>query len=471
MLRGSRVSEGPEVVQMDTLESDSMVQQEQSQASHSPALDNIAVSPMESQSEERITPQQLTEEITLVKNTDTVLPGKRCKFSDSRSKSVYANLGQPVRKGQSNPRAGMLTHPGSRKNSEGQLAGLTEIFVPGIQERRVTWSQSRQTASNTPHTLLLSGYAEEAIIPSESAPSTFSVITEYVSVEPDLSQSDNLWVKSTQRSVRSDQSDQSEEKQSRRDSWYSQSGEDESLIELRRFSRKLKSPRLPRRRPISIEPNVPHQTSRRASEDSGRAPRHKNTNSSSNSDSDSSNRRPGKPSHRVLKLSSLNKNRGVFWNVEEQPRLSPELHTFSDPELPKRVPNQKPHKPPMKTQRSLSTPDMMYQGPPHQYPPQKHPRPPPVPSPPPRDFQLKDSPLQSLLERAKERGKEREGVKKGDRRKEKPTATSTPSPLPSDWDRETEGEEVDFTRLQVTRLSHGWREGNVDGSDDERKSR
>ncbi|XP_041961932.1 pleckstrin homology domain-containing family G member 6 isoform X1 [Alosa sapidissima] len=501
--RASGVSVGPEVVLMDTFESDSMaeVRQDQSESSVNPALDTAAVNPMENQSEGSITPQQLTEEITSAENVDAELQGKRCKLSEFRSQSMYGNLGQQVR---STPREGMLSQPGSRKNSEGKLWESAEIFVPGIHERRVTWSQSHQTASNklqhgrtpssrdttsadrpiTPHTLLLSGCTEEAIISSETAPSTFSVITEYVSVEP-VGQSIYLRVESAQQSVRSNKSNQSEGNQSRRDSWYSLSGEDESLIESRRFSRKLKSPRLRRRRQINNQTNTEPPASHRGSVDNGQAPTGlpRNTTSSSNSDSDSSHRQHGKQaegSHRVLKLGSLKKNRGVLWMVDQQDRLSPDLNTFSEPELPRRAPQKKPHKPPLKTQRSSSIPEAIFQGPLVRSPPKKHLRPPPAPSPPPSYFQLKDSPLESLLERAKGREKGREGAKNGGRKEEKPatppdrspssTFSTTSSSLPSDGDRETEGEEMNPKRLRVAGLSHGWREGNVDGSDDERKS-
>ncbi|XP_062394535.1 pleckstrin homology domain-containing family G member 6 [Sardina pilchardus] len=481
--RASGVSAEPDVESVFVEE----VQLDQSESRVDPALNNAAVDPIESQSEGSITPQQLTEEVTSAENADAELPGKRRKFSESRSQSMYSNLGQVVR---STPSEGMPSQPGSRKNSEGKLC---EIFVPGIQERRVTWSQSRQTSAKhvpsskdtaradrpiTPHALLLSGYTEEAITQSESVPSTFSVITEYVSVEPDVSQSDYLRVKSAQQSVRSNQSDQSEGNQSRRDSWYNQSGEDESLIESRRFSRKLKSPRLRRRRQINNQATTEPV-------DTGQAPtgRPRNTNSSSNSDSDGSHRQHGKQavgSHRVLKLSSLKKNRGVLWIADQPDRLSPDLNTFSEPELPWRAPDKTTHNPPLKTQRSSSIPEAIFQEPLLHSPPKKHLRPPPAPSPPPSNFQLKDSPLESILERAKGREKGREGAKNGGRKDEKSPTTperppsssfsTTSSTSPSDGDRETEGEEVKPNSLPVTRLLHGWREGNVDGSDDERKS-
>lgn len=502
MLRGSEVSAGPEIVPMDASESDSMSevqQQEQSETEVNLALENVAVSPVESQSEERITPEQPTEEMTSAKNNEE-LPGKRRKFSDSRSQSLYINFGQPTRSGRSTPGEGIPSQPGSRKNSEGQPWDSTEIFVPGIQERRVTWSQSRSASlvrqhgpvssvkgpanrPGTPHALLVRGYAEEPIAASQSVPSTYSVVTEYVSIEPEVTQSADLKVRSAQLSVRSHQSDQSEENQSRRGSLCSQSGEDD-LIESRRFSRKLKSPRLRRRRQINTQTNSLHQAPRRGSVDRGQVPTGPPQNSSSNSDSDGSQRRHGKQtegSHRVLKLGSLTKNRGMLWNAGQEDRLSPELYTFSEPELPARVPDKNPHKPSLKSHRSMSIPEAIFQEPPVRSPVKKQSRPPPDHSPPPSDFQLKDSPLESLLERAKGREREREGTKRSNWRKERPIAppegpslsplSTTPSPLPSDGDRETEGDEVDSNRLRVTGPFHGWREGNVDGSDDERKSR
>lgn len=486
---------------MDALESDSMseVQQEQPETGFNLALENVVVNPAESQSEERITPKQPTEEMTLAQNNEE-LPGKYHRFSEPRSHSLYANLGQPTRSGRSTPGEGMVSQPGSRKNSESQLRDSSEIFVPGIQERRVTWGQSRSVSlvhqhgriafvkdrPGIPHTLLVSGHPEEPTVAGQSVNSTYSVVTEYVSIEPEVSQSAYLRVRSAQLSERSNQSDLSEENQSRRESWCSQSGEDESLIESRRFSRKLKSPRLRRRRQIDnqVYLNTLHPTPRRQSLDRGPTGLQRNTNSSSNSDSDGSHRQPGKQtesSHRVLKLSSLHKNREVFWSAGKQNRLSPELHTFSEPELPGRVPDKKPHKPSLKNQRRSSIPEAIFQGPPLSSPVKRRSRPPPAHSPPPSDFQLKDSPLESLLERAKGREREREGAKKGNRKKERPTGpperpyfsslSSSPSPLPSDGDREVEGDEMDLNTLQLTRSFHGWREGNVDGSDDERKSR
>lgn len=496
MLRGSELNARREMVPMDALESDSMseVQQEQSETGINLALENVAVNLVESQSEERIASQQPTEEMTSAKINEE-LPGKRRKFSEPRSQSLYANLGQPIRSGQNTPGEGMLSQPGSRKNSQSQLWDSTEVFVPGIQERRVTWSQSRSASlvqqhgrvapvkdrPGIPHTLLVGGHTEEPIPASQSVNSTYSVVTEYVSVEPEVSQSVYLRVRSHQPSVTSDQS---EEGQSRRESWCSQSGEDESLIESRRFSRKLKSPRLRRRRQIDAQVDTLYPTTGRGLVDRGQVPtgRLRNTNSSSNSDSDGSHRRHGKQtegSHRVLKLGSLQKNRDVLWNASQKDRLSPELYTFSEPELPGREPAKKTHKPSLKNQRSLSIPEAISLGPPLRSPVRKHSRPPPEYSPPPSDF--KDSPLESLLERAKGREREREGAKRGNRRKERPTAppkgpsppslSTTPSPLPSDGDREMDGDEVDSTRLQVTGPFYGWREGNVDGSDDERTSR
>ncbi|KAL2084778.1 hypothetical protein ACEWY4_020296 [Coilia grayii] len=502
ILRETRINAGPDIAQVDTLESHSMAEvlQEQSEANQSPALENVAVNPTESQSEERsVIHPRLPEEMTSAGNMDPELLGKWRKVNDFRNQSAHTNLGQAVQSRQSSVREEILSQPGSRKNSETQLWDVFEIFMPGTQERRVTWNQSQRSSTvphpqhsfssgrepvrverpNTPHALLMSGYAQEANVASESAAGTYSVITEYVSLEPDVSQSAYLGVKSSRRSVRSDQSDQSEENQPRRDSCFSQSGEEESLMEVRRFSRKLKSPRLRRKRPINPEPDV-CQMSQHQSADPGPASLPRNANSSSNSDSDSSHRRrwkQGPSSHRVLKMSSVKQNRGAFWNMDERNGTSADLHTFSDPEQPQRALNEKkPPKLTLKTQRSSSIPLLIFQG----AQPKKHSRPPPSPSPPPGDFQLKDSPLQSLLERAKVREKERGGMKKGDQMKDKHAAqwealpssshSGTPSPLPSDGDQEAEGDEVDLTGSLGAELFYGWREGNVDGSDDEGKS-
>ncbi|XP_063055630.1 pleckstrin homology domain-containing family G member 6 isoform X2 [Engraulis encrasicolus] len=561
LLRETKTSTGPEVAEVDSLDSDVIaeVQLEQTEANPGPSLDNIAVNPTESQLEERsVTPhQQPTEEVTSAAgNADPAPLAKQRKFSDTRSQSVHGNLGHTtVRSGRSTPHEGMLSQPGSRKNSATQPWDVTEIFVPGLQERRVTWGQAQRpiTATNpnpqhgsssrresliverpsNPHALLVGGYTQETSVPRESAAETFAVITEHV--EPCVSQ----LVKSPHGSVKSNQSEQSEENQPRRDSWFSQSGEEEeeALVEAKRFSRKLKSPRVRRRRPMNQEADAPpDQQLQQELAAAGPTLKPRRANYSSNSDSDSSHRRPGRPGqgshHRVLKMSSVKQNRGAFWNVDERNGASAELNTFSDPELPQRPLRERSPKLPVKNHRSSSIPAVVIQEAPVWPPAKKPSRPPPSPSPPPSEYQLKDSPLQGILDRAREREKERGAVRKEDTEKkedlvkkedavrkddsdkkddpdkkdgpvkkdtlvkmddplnnhtlvkgndsikEKPAAqweeappssshSSSPSPLPSDGDREEDVDEGVQTGYLQTEMFYGWREGNVDGSDDE----
>ncbi|XP_072534866.1 uncharacterized protein plekhg6 [Salminus brasiliensis] len=255
-----------------------------------------------------------------------------------------------------------------------------------------------------------------------------------------------------------------------------QSGEEnEALSESCKFSRKLKSPRLRKKRIMNSQPSVPALGSRRMSDGTGSSTILPNRNSSSNSDSDgnSSLRRPSdsssKPqdSHLVLKLGSLKRNPGAFWNIPTE-RLSPDLHTLSEPEMPKESPQNslKIHR--KKSQRSASIPEIIYsncQSSPENVPTRLSPSPPPGLHP-----RIHPSPLQGLLERAKERDRERGMAKKegkpsrndNDNALQNPfTFSSTLIPSFSEKERDTEGEEQELLR------PHIGRESSVDGPENE----
>ncbi|KAG9276579.1 pleckstrin homology domain-containing family G member 6-like [Astyanax mexicanus] len=254
----------------------------------------------------------------------------------------------------------------------------------------------------------------------------------------------------------------SQESTSWQESWKS-GEEDEALSESSRFYRKLKSPRLRRKRIMNAQPAVPPQGSRRMSDGIESAKILPNRNSSSNSDSDGNNsqRRPSdtasKPqdSHLVLKLGSLMRNPGVFWNASTE-RSSPDLQTLSEPELPKESPQNSPKFTRKKSQRRASVPEAIYtnsQSLPQNIPPRLSPSPPTAPDP-----RIHPSPLQGLLARAKERDRDRgvakkEGKPAGNKNSlQSPfSVSSTPSPSPS------EAEEQDLLRL------HRGRESSVDG--------
>ena len=250
--------------------------------------------------------------------------------------------------------------------------------------------------------------------------------------------------------------------------------EDMALIEVRKFSRKLKSPRLRRRRPCNSQHvNAYHTHGPGESEMMWTTPP---THYSSNSDSDSSQRLKGhfdkshtnnNTSHRVLKLGSLKTNAGMFWNMYDN-RVSPELDTFSEPELPQEFPEERNS---VRSQRSASIPDILKlhttstSPVPSTYMGEQSPR-----------YTRHDSPVEGILERAKGRVR-REGGPTGRNENMQDTRTWVPSPSssmfsemlcpsPSDGDRE-----VELMRHRVPTVSQGWREQLVDGDADDNKYR
>ncbi|XP_029602623.1 uncharacterized protein LOC115187742 isoform X2 [Salmo trutta] len=295
-------------------------------------------------------------------------------------------------------------------------------------------------------------------------------------------------------STRRNSAPQSVEQQAMRNLWLTQSGEEEALAESLRFSRKLNSPRLRRRRPINTEQTAAPQMSQSGSDSSGMAQSAPRTNSSSNSDSDCKQKLRGSyqhnsgssgqssDSHLVLKLGSLKMNRGVFWDMPAEKEFSPEPHAFSDPELPKDIPKEKentPKRPKLKTQRSASIPDIILQeGYSSLLTSAKPSNARIAHSPPPGlDPYLHPSPLESILNRAKERRKDR-GRREGKGKSPtfrtwalppSPSFSTTPSQSPSEGDRETEWEEVELVRRLVPSVNQGWIEERVDGDEEEEK--
>lgn len=450
-----------------------------------------------------------------VASNGTALPGRQRKFSDGHSQSVHEGFaGRPIKKRQAMERVewiemGMIREQGGNQWVEG---GGTEVEFRGIKERRVTWNHYRESVSSRDENFppsrdrpdpvkpkpngqrsLLMGEYPDVDYPS-SEPST--LVAPYRLNQPtgSVGQSEFPRIQGAVGiSIRRDSDSQSVEHETRRDSWYRQSGEEEPPHEPWRFSRKLKSPRLRRRRPVNSHHNNPPEMFTRGSGGSRIAWSSPHTNSSSNSDSDSSQRLRGRSasygqsssdSHLVLKMGYLNLNRGVLWNMPAE-RVYPELEAFSEPELPKEILHQNSYKrSKLKTQRSASIPDIIIQGG-HSLHLTSSSRPPRAeipPSPPPGlGPQAHPSALEGLLERAKGRVRDQAGGKRERSGKmhsfrtqvppPSPSLSTTPSPSPSDGDRETELEEVALMRHRALSVSQGWREERVDADEEEKKYR
>ncbi|XP_071764768.2 uncharacterized protein plekhg6 [Centroberyx gerrardi] len=444
-----------------------------------------------------------------VASNSTGLAFWQSKSSDNRSKSVYG--GFAGKEGREWIEMAVRAEQGGNHGEEEELVTVFH----GIKERRVTWNHNTQSAShlgdnfipsrNTadplrhkpsgPHSLLLGGYPD-VDYPTTPPGTLLSPYGEYqptqyqptVSmVRPEFQRLPGARGRSTWR----DSDSQSVDEETRRNSWYNQSGEEETLPEPWKFSRKLKSPRLRRRRPISSH-HAPPQMFRQGSQDLGVAWSAVNTNSSSNSDSDCNQKLKGSSascgqssdSHRVLKLGSLKLNQGMFWNMPDE-RGSPNSRTFSEPELPDQNFHYK--RPKLKTQRSASIPDIIIQGGHRLHLPSSSlqsstlPRVGAAPSPTAAlDPQARVSPLEGLLERAKVRVRDRDGVRPERNKKmpnmkawyppPSPSFSTTPSQSPSDGDRETEWEEVELMRSRAPTVSKGWKEQLVDGDEEEKKS-
>ncbi|XP_038850611.1 uncharacterized protein LOC120048590 [Salvelinus namaycush] len=421
---------------------------------------------------------------------DAMLPGQPRKLSDIHNQSFAGGV---MKKGQGGGRVmDEVMMSEARVSEVGDINQWEEgIESRGIKERRVTWTHSRQSNSlprvatetfQPKHNLLLGGYPNIDYPRHQS--STFPLSpcrenNEKVSITISQMESQGLLSQGGRAtSTRRNSAPQSVEQQAMRNSWLTQSGEQEALVESWRFSRKLNSPRLRRRRPINIEQTAAPQMSQSGSDSSGMAQSAPRTNSSSNSDSDCNQKLRGSyqhnsgssgqssDSHLVLKLGSLKMNGGVFWDMPAEREFSPEPHAFSRPELPKDTPEE--------TQRSASIPDIIVQGGYSSLLTSAKPSNARIAhSPPPGlDPYLYPSPLESILNRAKERRKDggrREGKGKSPTFRTwalppSPCFSTTPSQSPSEGDRETE-----LVRRLAPSVSQGGIEERVDGDEEEEK--
>ncbi|XP_034553118.1 uncharacterized protein plekhg6 [Notolabrus celidotus] len=279
-------------------------------------------------------------------------------------------------------------------------------------------------------------------------------------------------------STRRESDSQFVEQDTRRNTDFSQPGDLDVPPEMWGFSKNLKSPGLRRRRPASAHQGFSMAMSGQFFQD----PSNNFSLPSSDTEYNPNNKRNSLPSGhssgtlKVLKLSSLKPNQGMFWDLHD--RVSPDPQTMSESELPDVYYYSK--RPLMKTKRSASNPNIIIQG----------------------DHGLSRhssslyalplaedtghnqngnvSPLDGLLERAKERGKERDGLRRNRylkvpnmrsrHRPISPSFSTTPSPPPSDGDRDPEWEEeVELMRHRALTVSQGWREQLVDGDEDDRR--
>ncbi|XP_051575886.1 uncharacterized protein LOC127453508 isoform X2 [Myxocyprinus asiaticus] len=342
------------------------------------------------------------------------------------------------------------TEGSKRSNSNGKQWEDGDAQFKKITERRVTWNSKNITQrdlfvknqSNRPQSLLTSGHTEKNGIVSQPTPST------------SLSNKNQ-----TQCRVIPEIDLHPQDEETKRKSLYSQSEEDDGfLTESGRFSRKLKSPRLRRKRPNNLQPSVPPDSSRMGSGEDGSLDFTPKTNSNVNQPRDSNPSIKPQDTHRVLKLGSLKNNHSVLWHVPEV-RSSPDLQNLFKHEQTDDGNLQT--KPKLKGQRRVSI-----QNPPPFLPGHRL-----STSPPPGlDYQLQPSPLQDLLQRAKEREKERglgkrEGKAKGSTfsLQNSPTRSASPSPSASEDEREVEEEESGVCSMI---FAWRWREGNVDRYED-----
>ncbi|RXN33428.1 pleckstrin -like protein [Labeo rohita] len=356
----------------------------------------------------------------------------------------------------------LKTEEGRNKNYSKQLD--EEEGLSKISERRVTWKHGRRSSSNS------KDVAQQDLPVRNQSNGSFSSLpggdmkkngTSSQSL-PSTSAPNKLPIPASAYGAHGEPMHPNQEDDSqeiRRNSLYSQSGDDDQfLTESGRFSRKLKSPRIRRRRPNNVQPSLPSDSSRTTVNGLELTSNAKSNTKNQRRESDPSIK--SQDSHRVLKLGSLKNNHGTLWNVPEK-KLSPVPQTHSEPE---QTHDGKVQKKPikLKKQRSASIPEIRSLPPSHRH----------SPSPPPGlDPQLHPSPLQDLLQRAKEREKERGlGKRKGKKKtvslQNSPTISASPSPSVSEGEREAEREESAVPRMIS---AHGWREGNVDGSEDEMK--
>ncbi|XP_074539380.1 uncharacterized protein plekhg6 [Halichoeres trimaculatus] len=357
--------------------------------------------------------------------------------------------------------------------NEGRVVGLNHKVqsAPNLDYfcRNAATNPSRQNTTR-PHALLLGGYPDiDYPMDEETASQTLYQLTNSREGPENLRQPREGGI-----SPRRNSDSQFIKQDSKRNSVSSQPEDLDIPPELWGLSKNLKSPGLRRRRPISSYQGFSTQTSRQFFQDS-------DTEYNRNMKRNSLPSANSTDTLKVLKLSSLRSNQGMFWDIND--RVSPDPHTLSESELPDVYYHNK--RPMVKTKRSASIPNIIFE----------------------RDHGLRvhssslyslplaedtqlqplgnhqngnTSPLHGLLERAKGREKERDGLKRNRylrvsnlRSKHPPTSPSlstTPSPPPSDGDRDTEWEEVvEVMRHRAPTVSQGWREQLVDGDEDDRR--
>ncbi|KAK7147749.1 hypothetical protein R3I94_010315 [Phoxinus phoxinus] len=315
------------------------------------------------------------------------------------------------------------------RNDESKSAHEEDVGKT-INERRVTWKHEQKGPSNSNeitqqdllvrngHSLLPGGHVEKNATSSQSMPSTSSS-TKPLETTPKCSAS----VETEKPNL-----DPYDDSQGiKKNSLFGKSDDDDVILtESGRFIRIMKSPRVRRKNPKNVQPSIHPDSSKNELE----LP--PNTNSNGNQRRASNPYVKPRDLHRVLKLGFLKNNHETLWYLPE---------TFSEPE--QKPDGNRQTKPKLKKQRSASIPEIS----------SSHRR---SPTPPPDTDQLHLSPLQDLLQRAKDREKPGKRVGKTKERTSAPT-------ISSEGEREAEGEKSAYPIF-----TYGWREGNVDGSEDEK---
>ncbi|XP_010883285.2 uncharacterized protein plekhg6 [Esox lucius] len=421
-----------------------------------------------------------------MKYKDAVLPGKLHKTNISHSQSMLGGSAGWLMKNSGRVTEGFTISEAGKKEVGDINQWEEEAESRMITERRVTWNHSRQSNSLQPEDANtfqprpktngpLDGYPEIDYLPNTSSTSPASPSMEnHPNVSITISQMEAQRFPSKGFMPTQRNSDpQSVLPAVTRDTRFSQSGKEEALDESSRFSRKLKSPRLRRRKLMSASPSM--SWTPLAADGSGMGQPAPHTNSSSNSDSDYNQKlrdsRPRPDPHLVLNLGSVNKNKGVFWDKD----FCPGLYTFTDTEMPNRKPKETVNtqkRSMVKTQRSASITDIvLHDGSPLTS--ARHTNLRIAPSPPPGlDPYLHPSPVEAILYRAKERKKD--GGKREDKGNStawellpSPAFSTTPLESPNNGDGESDWEEVELVRCRAPSVSQKWIEERVDGDVDE----
>lgn len=432
----------------------------------------------------------------------TGLQGRQRRFIETHSQSLHRGFAGWAMKKEQGERAiekeawsesGLKWDRGSN-----QLEEKNGLQLKGITERRVTWNHDRPSSTSDLNDNFPSQGKTGTFKTKPNWPSLFPgeyPDIDYLPARPSafLFPSTENQPKGSEDQINSQESQDAERSHLNSESLKLETenkprasqSEEEAPTESWRFSRKLKSPRLRRRRPIGSTQNMQPEMPRRGSEPVAWSVAQ--TNHASNSDFAGNRKLPdthgssgqSTDSHLVLKLGSLKQNREDFWYMGAGVE-SPDSETVSDTELPKVTPHEISQKrPKLRTQRSMSNPDIII--PDQMLTTSRLPRLDIPHSPPPSlDPLLHPSPLEGLLMRAKERKKDLDGGKTKQQRSTSrdglldlspsPSFSTTTSHSPSEGDRETEWEEVFLIRHRAPTVSQGWREDTVDGSEEENKS-